>query len=135
MATDIAFALAVLALLGNRISANLRLFLLALAIVDDLGAISVIAIFYTKSIEIDSLAAAVAILAVILVIQSAGVRNLAIYLGLGLLLWMAVLQSGVHATVAGVLLAFLVPGRLRAHESESVASGASSDCRRRRGRC
>jgi NhaA family Na+:H+ antiporter len=126
MATDIAFALAVLALLGNRISANLRLFLLALAIVDDLGAISVIAIFYTKSIEIDSLAAAVAILAVILVIQSAGARNLAIYLGLGLLLWMAVLQSGVHATVAGVLVAFLVPGRLRAHKSESVASGASS---------
>lgn len=126
MATDIAFALALLALLGDRISPNLRLFLLALAIVDDLGAISVIAIFYTKSLEIDSLAAAAAILAVILVVQSAGVRNLAIYLGLGLLLWMAVLESGVHATVAGVLLAFLVPGRLRTHESESGASDARS---------
>jgi NhaA family Na+:H+ antiporter len=126
MATDIAFALAVLALLGNRISSNLRLFLLALAIVDDLGAISVIAIFYTKSVEIDSLAAAAAILAVILVVQTAGVRNLAVYLGLGLLLWMAVLQSGIHATVAGVLLAVLVPGRLRAYESESIGPDVGS---------
>jgi NhaA family Na+:H+ antiporter len=126
MATDIAFALAVLALLGNRIPSSLRVFLLALAIVDDIGAISVIAIFYTESLELGSLGVAAAILAVLVVVQTVGVRNLAVYLALGLFLWMAVLESGVHATVAGVLLGVLVPGRPGPAGGLSIASSAPS---------
>jgi NhaA family Na+:H+ antiporter len=126
MATDIAFALAVLAVLGRRIPSNLRVFLLALAIVDDIGAISVIAIFYTEGMQFDSLAVAATILAALVVVQTAGVRNLAVYLALGAFLWMAVFQSGVHATAAGVVLGFLVPGRPRPAGGAAMAPNAPS---------
>jgi len=126
MATDIAFALAVLALLGNRIPSSLRVFLLALAIVDDIGAISVIAIFYTEGLQFDSLAVAAAILAVLVAVQTAGVRNLAVYLTLGVFLWAAVFESGVHATAAGVLLGVLVPGRHPPAAGARIVSSAPS---------
>lgn len=109
MATDIAFAIGVLALLGRRIPSNLRVFLLALAIVDDLGAIAVVAIFYTESISFEAVAAAVGIIGLIIALQRLGLRNVFVYLLLGVCLWVAVFESGVHATVAGVILGFLTP--------------------------
>lgn len=111
MATDIAFALGVLGLLGRRIPSELRLFLLALAIVDDLGAILVIAVFYTASINLQALALAGLFVVVVLALQRAGVRAVSAYVLVGFLLWAAVLESGVHATLAGVVLAALTPSR------------------------
>ncbi|MEJ2217249.1 MAG: Na+/H+ antiporter NhaA [Gemmatimonadota bacterium] len=109
MATDIAFALGVLALLGDRVPAQLRVFLAALAIVDDLGAVLVIALFYASGIDGRSLAAAAVVLLLLIAVNRAGVRRPAIYAWLGVALWIFVLRSGVHATVAGVLLAATVP--------------------------
>lgn len=109
MATDIAFALGVLALLGRRIPAQLRIFLLALAIVDDMGAILVIAVFYTGDVQANSLAIAVGLLALLFALQLAGVRVLAIYVLVGVAAWIAVHASGVHATIAGVALGLLTP--------------------------
>lgn len=109
MATDIAFALGALALLGDRISPSARIFLLALATADDIGAILVIALFYTQHVSLDALAAAVILLALLLAMRKAGVRAIVYYLPIGVLLWLAVLESGVHATVAGVVLGMLVP--------------------------
>ncbi len=111
MATDIAFALGALALLGSRVPFGLKVFLLALAIVDDLGAIAVIAIFYTDDLSIEALAWAAAALALILAVRRAGVRSVDVYFVLGALLWVAVLKSGIHATIAGVILAALTPAR------------------------
>jgi NhaA family Na+:H+ antiporter len=111
MATDIAFAIGVLALLGNRVPKSLYTFLVALAIVDDLGAVAVIAIFYSERIVGEALAAAGACLGVLVVFNLAGVRNAAAHLAVSLLLWLAMLESGVHATVAGVLAAWTVPSR------------------------
>ncbi len=113
MATDIAFALGVLALLGRRIPFSLKVFLLALAIVDDLGAILVIALFYSDGISMQALAWAGAVLAVILAVRAGGVRSTDVYVLLGICLWLAVLKSGIHATVAGVGLAMLTPARPR----------------------
>ncbi len=109
MATDIAFALGALALLGSRVPAGLKVFLTALAIVDDLGAVLVIALFYSAKLNPGALALALAVLALLALLARLGVKNLAVYLGLGLFLWYFVLASGIHATVAGVLLAFAVP--------------------------
>lgn len=116
-ATDIAFAVGVLALLGRRVPASLRLFLLTVAIVDDLGAVAVIALFYTARIEPVWAMAALAVLAALLVCGRLRVPYMSAYLLLGLVLWICVLNSGIHATVAGVLLAFTIPLRPLRRES------------------
>lgn len=108
MATDIGFAMGVLALLGKRIPSNLRVFLLALAIVDDVGAILVIAFFYTPQISLSALAVAGALLA-LLAIVAVRRGSMSLYVVLGLFFWVAVLSSGVHATIAGVILGLLAP--------------------------
>lgn len=109
MATDIAFALGVLALLGDRVPHQLAVFLLALAIIDDLGAVLAIALFYTRELDTASLALAGAVWLVAAIYGSAGGKRAAVWAVLGAVLWYFVLKSGVHATIAGVLLAFTVP--------------------------
>lgn len=116
MATDIAFALGVLALLGDRVPVGLKVFLAALAIVDDIGAILVIAVFYSTGVNWTAIGAVVAILLISAGANAAGVRKPWAYGIIGLLLWGAVLSSGIHATVAGVLLAMTIPVRTRIHE-------------------
>ncbi len=109
MATDIAFVVGVLALLGKRVPLALKIFILALAIVDDIGAVLVIAIFYTSQISFTSLMIAAGLIILLIIMNKLGVRNLLIYSIVGIVLWLAFLKSGVHATVAGVLLAFTIP--------------------------
>ncbi len=111
MATDIAFALGVLAMLGRRVPLSLKVFLLALAIVDDLGAILVIAVFYSDGISLEALTWAGVVIVGVIAAQRAGVQSVNIYLVLGVLLWVAVLKSGIHATIAGVVLALLTPSK------------------------
>lgn len=111
MATDIAFALGILALLGDRISPALRVFLLALATIDDLGAILVIALFYTPSLSLSALAVAAVLLGLIYVMRQLGVISVPAYIVVGALFWLAVLKTGIHATMAGVVLGLLTPAR------------------------
>jgi NhaA family Na+:H+ antiporter len=108
-ATDIAFSLAVLALLGSRIPSTLKLFLMTLAIVDDLGAIIIIAIFYTSDLSVYSLLVALIAMLALYTLNRRGVLALAPYILIGIVLWTAVLKSGVHATLAGVITAFFIP--------------------------
>ena len=111
MATDIAFALGTLALLGNRVPKSLLTFLIALAIVDDLGAVLVIALFYTETLSLPALAGAAVILGLLVSLNLGGVRRPMPYVLLGTVLWVALLKSGVHATLAGIFLAFTIPMR------------------------
>jgi NhaA family Na+:H+ antiporter len=133
MATDIAFAVAALALFGRRVPAGLKVFLLALAIVDDLGAVTVIALFYTDEIWLSALFAAVLGLGLVYAMRIAGVRTYAPYFVLGAGVWLAMLGSGIHATVAGVVLGLLTPvhalgerrtliERLRERAEEAIGS-------------
>jgi len=112
-ATDIAFALGVLSLLGNRVPVSLKVFLLAVAIFDDLGAIVIIALFYSSELSLISLVLSAIVLAAMFAINRAGITRIAPYALLGIVLWVCVLKSGVHATLSGVAIALAIPIRAR----------------------
>ncbi|HEY3390374.1 MAG TPA: Na+/H+ antiporter NhaA, partial [Prolixibacteraceae bacterium] len=109
MATDIAFAIGILSLLGKRVPASLKIFLTALAVIDDLGAIIVIAIFYTTSIAFANLFIALGIFGILIILNRMKINNLIPYLSGGFAMWYFMLHSGVHPTITGVLLAFAIP--------------------------
>ena len=109
MATDIAFTLGILAILGSRVPSSLKLFLASFAIVDDIGAVLIIAIFYTEKIILDYLLASALLLILLVLYNFIGGKNLIIYLLIGIIIWFFMVKSGVHATIAGILLAFTIP--------------------------
>lgn len=118
-ATDIAFALGVLSLLGKRVPVSLKVFLTALAILDDLGAIVIIAIFYSHGLSVVSLSLAGICILVLFLLNIWGVKNIGAYIVVGIILWVCVLKSGIHATLAGVILAMAVPLRNKADPTRS----------------
>lgn len=109
VATDIAFALGVITMLGKRVPNSLKVFLVALAIADDLGAVLVIALFYSSNINVAALVAALAVFAILLLLNKLGTRSLIVYSLGGIVLWLCVLHSGIHASLAGVMLAITIP--------------------------
>jgi len=111
MATDIAFSIGILSILGKRVPNSLKVFLTALAIIDDIGAVIVIAIFYTSEISFLSLGIACSLVLILVLINKAGIKNGYVYFILGVCLWLSFLSSGVHPTIAGVLLAFTIPAK------------------------
>ncbi len=119
-ATDIAFALGVLSLLGSRVPGSLRLFLTTVAIADDLGAIVVIALFYTSNLTVPMLVLAAASVLVLVLLNCFRVRIISVYMVVGLLLWFFMLKSGVHATLAGVILAFTIPLKVKDANGQSL---------------
>lgn len=120
MATDIAFALGVLALLGNRIPASLKVFVVAFAVIDDLGAIVLIAIFYTAKFSVNYLLAALLVWAVLILLNRLfRVMSLLPYIVGGIIMWILMLKSGIHATVAGIMLAFAIPFSVKDDDQES----------------
>lgn len=119
MATDIAFAVGILSLLGNRVSASLKLFLLSLAIVDDIGAVLVIATIYTKELRVVGFLIVVAAVLAILLARRFSIKSYFLYITLGVVLWFGVLYSGVHASIAGVILGFLTPYSFKAEKHSS----------------
>jgi len=129
MATDIAFALGVVALLGSRVSSQVKLFLLTLAIIDDIGAIAVIAIWYTDDLSLLWLAWAVAGLGLIRVLRMAKVWTIAVYVIIGAFVWYATYRSGVHATIAGVVLGLMTPARplLSRRQADEIADEMHTD--------
>ena len=114
-ATDIAFALGILSLLGSRVPASLKIFLTSIAIFDDIGAIIIIAAFYTAKISFVALSVAAVCLVVMFICNRKGVSSLRVYGTIGVVLWVALLKSGVHATLAGVLIAFFIPIQADSH--------------------
>ncbi|NOY77062.1 MAG: Na+/H+ antiporter NhaA [Calditrichaeota bacterium] len=120
-ATDIAFALGILSLLGKRVPISLKIFLMALAIIDDLGAIVIIALFYTANLSVISISVAALALAVLITLNVLGVAKKAAYFIVGLVLWVSVLKSGVHATLAGVALAFTIPLNAKDENNQPVS--------------
>ncbi|GBE35929.1 Na(+)/H(+) antiporter NhaA [bacterium BMS3Bbin07] len=120
-ATDIAFALGVLSLLGKRVPVSLKLFLMALAIIDDLGAIIIIAIFYTSKLSMLSIAVAAVSLSILITLNRFGISKKAAYFIVGSVLWVSVLKSGVHATLAGVILAFTIPLNAKGENNKPVS--------------
>jgi Na+:H+ antiporter, NhaA family len=129
MATDVAFAIGVLALLGSRVPVELKVLLLGLAIVDDVGAIIVIAVFYSDGLDPQWGAAAAAGLLAVWVLRRGGVRYLPVYVGLGIGIWLATFESGIHATIAGVALGLLTPARafLPEVDADRIADELSAD--------
>tara|TARA_Y100000590_G_scaffold87018_1_gene97434 strand:- start:4907 stop:6232 length:1326 start_codon:yes stop_codon:yes gene_type:complete len=129
MATDIAFAIGVVALLGSRVSPKIKLFLLTLAIVDDIGAIAVIAIFYSSDLNTGWLITASVGLIAVWILQRVRVWAIPVYAALGLFIWYATLESGVHATIAGVALGLLTPGRplLNRRDAQQIVDALPSD--------
>jgi NhaA family Na+:H+ antiporter len=109
MATDIAFAIGILSMLGKLVPASLKIFLIALAVIDDLGAIIIIALFYAESLDLLSLFLALGIFLVLLIMNKLKVRNLLVYIPGGVVMWYFMMHSGIHPTLAGVLLAFAIP--------------------------
>ena len=126
-ATDIAFALGVLSLLGSRVPLSLKIFLASIAIFDDIGAILIIALFYSSGLSMSALGLAAAMLVLLYVMNRMNVTRITAYVVVGLVLWFAMLKSGIHATIAGVLLAMFIPMTNKAHPDDSPLENLEHD--------